>query len=65
MVIKAAGNETKFRSILLQRIQGGGKSLVFGHIMALLKADGYHLSVHVPATPQYQTTVWYCGVAGT
>jgi hypothetical protein len=48
----------KNRSVLLQRIQGGGKSLVFGHIMALLKADGYHLSIHVPATSQYQTSVY-------
>lgn len=49
---------TRFRSVLLQRIQGGGKSLVFGHIMALLKADGYHLSVHVPVTAQYQTSLY-------
>lgn len=48
---------TKLRSILLQRLQGGGKTLVFGHIMALLKADGYHLSIHVPPTAQYATNV--------
>lgn len=48
----------RFRSVLLQRIQGGGKSLVFGHIMAQMKADGYHLSVHVPSTAQYQTAVY-------
>jgi hypothetical protein len=50
--------KTRYRSALLQRIQGAGKSLVFGHIMALLKADGYHLSVHVPATPQYKTALY-------
>ncbi|MDP1834357.1 MAG: ankyrin repeat domain-containing protein, partial [Chlamydiales bacterium] len=51
-------NPLRFRSKLLQRIQGGGKSLVFGHIMALLKADGYHLSIHVPPTAQYQTALY-------
>ncbi|MDP1835039.1 MAG: ankyrin repeat domain-containing protein, partial [Chlamydiales bacterium] len=51
-------NPLRFRSKLLQRIQGGGKSLVFGHVMALLKADGYHLSVHVPPTAQYQTALY-------
>lgn len=45
----------KFPNVLLQRIQGGGKTLVFGHTLALLKADGYHLSIHVPPTPQYGT----------
>lgn len=50
--------KARFRSVLLQRIQGGGKSLVFGHIMAFLKADGYHLSIHVPTTPQYQTSLY-------
>ena len=43
---------------LLQRIQGGGKSLIFGHVLALLKADGYHLSVHVPPTSQYGTALY-------
>lgn len=51
-------NPTKFRNILLQRIQGGGKSLVFGHLLALLKADGYHLSMHIPATAQYKTALY-------
>ena len=49
---------SRFLSVMLQRIQGGGKSLVFGQIMALLKADGFHLSIHVPATPQYKTTLY-------
>ncbi|MDP1834381.1 MAG: hypothetical protein Q8K75_00480 [Chlamydiales bacterium] len=49
---------TRIRSVILQRIQGGGKSLVFGHVMALLKADGYHLSVHVPPTAQYDTALY-------
>ncbi len=51
-------NRLRLKSKLLQRIQGGGKSLVFGHIMALLKADGYHLSVHIPPTAQYQTALY-------
>lgn len=57
MLQKIKNNPNKFQSVLLQRIQAGGKSLVFGHIMALLKADGYHLSVHVPATSQYATAI--------
>lgn len=44
--------------VLIQRIQGGGKTLVWGHTLALLKADGYHLSVHIPATPQYRTALY-------
>lgn len=48
-------DQKKFPNVLLQRIQGGGKTLVFGHTMALVKADGYHLSFHVPPTPQYGT----------
>lgn len=48
----------RMRSKILQRIQGGGKSLVFGHIMALLKADGYHLSIHVAPTSAYQTSLY-------
>jgi ankyrin repeat protein len=50
--------KTSFRSVMLQRIQAAGKSLVFNHIMALLKADGYHLSVHVPSTPEYKTALY-------
>lgn len=58
MIKVADPQKARFRSVLLQRIQGGGKSLVFGHIMAQFKADGYHLSVHVPATAQYRTTIY-------
>ena len=48
-------DQTKFPNVVLQRIQGGGKTLIFGHALALLKADGYHLSIHVPPTAQYGT----------
>lgn len=51
-------NPLRLRSKFLQRIQGGGKSLLFGPVMALFKADGYHLSVHVSPTAQYQTTIY-------
>jgi len=53
--VLATKDPKKFANCMLQLIQGGGKTLVFGHVLALLKADGYHLSVHVPATPQYGT----------
>lgn len=48
----------KVDNVMLQRIQGAGKSLVFGHLLALLKADGEHLSVHVVPTPQYATAIY-------
>lgn len=48
----------KVDKVLLQRIQGAGKSLVFGHLLALLKADGEHLSVHVVPTPQFATAIY-------
>ena len=61
MIEPVEGELLRFKSVLIQRIQGGGKSLVFGHIMALLKADGYHLSIHVPATSQYTSIVYEMG----
>lgn len=57
MIPKADDPQMLFPSILLQRIQGGGKTLVFGHLLALLKADGYHLSIHVPPTPLYGSSL--------
>ncbi len=48
----------RYRSCLVQRIQGGGKSFVFGPLLALLLADGYHLSVHVPPTAQVRTALY-------
>lgn len=48
----------KFPSIFQQLIQGGGKTLIFGHTLALMKAAGYHLSIHVPATAQYGTSLY-------
>ncbi|MFQ5729335.1 MAG: hypothetical protein ACE5GN_03135, partial [Waddliaceae bacterium] len=58
MLPQDPNNLYKFPSVLLQRIMGGGKTLVFGHLMALLKADGYHLSIHVPPTPLYETALY-------
>lgn len=48
----------RYRSYLVQRIQGGGKSFVFGPLLAFLLADGYHLSIHVPPTAQIRTAVY-------
>lgn len=48
----------EFSSLFLQRIQGGGKTLIFGHMLAMMKADGYHLSIHVPASAQYGTLLY-------
>ncbi len=47
-----------FQNTLIQRLQGGGKTLVFGHIMAYLKADGYHLSIQVPPTSLYTSSLY-------
>lgn len=47
-----------YRSCLVQRIQGGGKSFVFGPLLALLLADGYHLAIHVPPTAHYSTALY-------
>jgi len=44
-----------YRNIALQRIMGAGKTFVFGTVMALLKADGYHLSVHVPPSALFSS----------
>lgn len=46
------------KNVILQIIQGGGKSLIFGHLLAYVKADGYHLSIHVPPTAQYGTALY-------
>lgn len=45
----------------LQRIQAGGKTLIWGHLLALMKADGYHLSIHVSPTHQYASNLYDMG----
>lgn len=44
-----------YPDLALQRIMGAGKTFVFGTLMALLKADGYHLSMHVPPSALFGT----------
>lgn len=44
-----------YPSLAIQRIMGAGKTFVFGTVMALLKADGYHLSIHVPPSALFTT----------
>ncbi len=53
----ANGALLQLPDVFLQRIQGGGKTLVFGHLMALCKADGFHLSLHVSPDHQYATNL--------
>lgn len=53
-----SGEQTTFPNILLQRIQGGGKTLIFGHSLALLKANGFNLSIHVVPAPLYGTALY-------
>ncbi|MDF2577315.1 MAG: uncharacterized protein K0S74_799 [Chlamydiales bacterium] len=40
---------------IVQKIMGGGKTLVIGTLLALMKADGYHLSLLVPPASLYKT----------
>ncbi|MBS4169137.1 hypothetical protein PARA125_001792 [Parachlamydia sp. AcF125] len=51
----------QWRDIFIQLIQAGGKTLVWGQMLALAKADGYHLSVHVSPDHQYATSVYNMG----
>jgi hypothetical protein len=51
----ARDENNAFQSLSLQLIMGAGKTFVFGTVMALLKADGYHLSVHVPPAALFAT----------
>lgn len=47
----------KPKNIFVQRIQAGGKSVMWSPTLAQYKADGYHLSVHVTPVHQYQSTL--------
>jgi hypothetical protein len=40
---------------ITQKIMGGGKTLVLGTLLSLMKADGYHLSILVPPSSLYNT----------
>ncbi|MBS4170294.1 hypothetical protein [Neochlamydia sp. AcF95] len=51
----------RWRDIFIQLIQAGGKTLVWGQLLALAKADGYHLSVHVSPDHQYTTSLYNMG----
>ncbi|MFQ5729060.1 MAG: DUF3638 domain-containing protein, partial [Waddliaceae bacterium] len=51
---KELGEKT-FPNLIIQKIMGGGKTLVLGTLMSLLKADGYHLSVLIPPSSLYDT----------
>ncbi|WP_068470398.1 hypothetical protein [Candidatus Protochlamydia phocaeensis] len=46
---------SQFPNLFTQKIMGGGKTLVLGTLMALLKADGYHLSILIPPPSLYDT----------
>lgn len=48
----------RYPDVFLHKIQGAGKTLIFGHLMAYLKADGYHLSLHVTPTYQFATGIY-------
>ena len=47
----------KFPDIILQRIMAAGKTFVLGTLLALQKADGYHLSVLIPPASLFETNV--------
>lgn len=44
-----------YKNIALQKIMGAGKTFVFGTILAYLKADGEHLSLHIPPSSLFKT----------
>jgi hypothetical protein len=52
-------NEMKgAQSCFIQKLQGGGKTLTWGTITALEKADGYHLSIHVPPSAHVRSALY-------
>lgn len=61
-MLEHPGNDPlRYADIFLQRIQAGGKTLVWGHLLAHLKADGYHLSIHISPTHQYASNLYDMG----
>lgn len=47
--------EKYFVDLIIQRLMAAGKTFVLGTILALMKADGYHLSVLIPPSSLFQT----------
>lgn len=47
-------DSVSFRSMILQRLMAAGKTFVLGTLLALAKADGYHLSVMVPPAALFE-----------
>lgn len=47
-------DKNSFRSMILQRLMAAGKTFVLGTLMALAKADGYHLSIMVPPAALFE-----------
>ncbi len=44
-----------FKSMILQRIMSAGKTVVYGTLLSLLKADGYHLAMLLPPSSLFET----------
>lgn len=44
-----------FQSKILQRIMSAGKTVVYGTLLAFMKADGYHLSILLPPASLFET----------
>uniref|UniRef100_A0A0G4I867 DUF3638 domain-containing protein n=1 Tax=Chromera velia CCMP2878 TaxID=1169474 RepID=A0A0G4I867_9ALVE len=44
-----------FDPMIVQRLMGGGKTFVLGTLLAMSKADGYHLSLLVPPSALFET----------
>lgn len=49
------GLEQGYASKILQRIMSAGKTVVYGTLLAFLKADGYHLSILLPPSSLFET----------
>lgn len=59
--IEGLNDLTSGSSVFVQRIQAGGKTLIWGHLLALMKANGEQLSVHVSPKHQYASNLYDMG----
>lgn len=53
----ATDKNGKYPDVILQMIMAAGKTFVLGTLMALEKADGYHLSILIPPAALFDTNV--------
>lgn len=54
VALLARRDSLSFQSMILQRLMAAGKTFVLGTLMALAKADGFHLSIMVPPAALFE-----------